>query len=247
MHPTLKRKLFPVILFAIIALTTLACYTTDLPENFFSNATPTPLPPLRVSSPPAGFLGDYTYQRQYPDGRNESGSLSISAFSKGYRFDWAADNAAESGMALLKDRILGVAIGNKCALTYYQRYDNGTLVGIWMGWDEYPGPETATPYGFWQNDYSGEYGINGLYRDRSVYSGSLNINRVSQVYELFWDMDDSDDFYGVGLVKDNKLVSVYGSDDCKIMLYEIQSNGSLKGTFASTGSQETGSETAQKY
>ncbi len=235
------------ILFAIIVLTTLACYTSDLPENFFSNATPTVLPPLRVSSPPARFLGDYTYQRQYPDGRDESGRMSISTFSKGYRFDWYTGDLVESGMALLKDRILGVAIGNKCALTYYHRYDNGTLVGIWMGWDEYPGPETATPYGFLLNGYSGEYGIKGVYRDKSTYSGSLNINQISQVYELFWEMDTSDDFYGTGLVKDDKLVSVYGSDDCKIMLYEIQPNGKLKGTFASTGSRETGNETAQKY
>ncbi|MCE1252030.1 MAG: hypothetical protein LWX83_00605 [Anaerolineae bacterium] len=249
------------VLFLAILTTSLACYTSDLPNNFFTNATSTPPPGLRVSQPPENLPGSYTYQRQYSDGQTEEGTLKISEFDKGYRLEWINNDSIESGLALLKDRILGVGIGQGCSLAYYIQYDNYIFKGLWMGEDGLISQETVSPYFglVLEKQISREYYVSGIYdHDRSKYSGSLAVNRLpSEVYDLIREVDDVYRLYGLGLVKDDKLISVYGQDNCKVLFYEIQPEGALEGIFAMYGdlkdtpfyfysTREIGKETAQK-
>jgi hypothetical protein len=241
----LVKLSFLIILFIIFSM---ACNSD--PSSLESFVNPTPLsegiPTMKINTPSAPLIGQYTYHRHYPGGGSETGALKISGFGPGFRLDWSGPKRKENGIALLNANLLAVATGHKCALALYHSYQNKGLSGAWMGWGGAPGRETVwSNKGLDQKDYSGEYQVDGENGDGSRYHGILNIGKQDAHYAFKWNVG-GETFSGVGLAHDQQLASAYGASDCKVAVYTVKPDGTLDGLFAAADSDQPGSEAIRR-
>jgi hypothetical protein len=90
---------------------------------------------------------------------------------------------------------------------------------------------------------AGRYGITGNNPDGSSYTGTLNVTALSSAYQLIWTVGEKLHI-GIGILEGNILVVGWGSRQCGIVSYQVQSNGNLDGKWASFAQDSTGLELA---
>jgi hypothetical protein len=89
----------------------------------------------------------------------------------------------------------------------------------------------------------GSYKVAGNNPDGSSYTGTLDITALGSAYQLIWNVAEQP-YIGIGILEGNVLAVGWGSRQCAIVSYQVQSNGSLDGKWASFAQDSTGLELA---
>ena len=92
------------------------------------------------------------------------------------------------------------------------------------------GKTTAQEQTTGKNPIFGEYTVSGTNPDSSTYKGSLIVTKLSDMhYSLSW--STGNEFSGIGILNENILSVGYGDENCGVKSYQIQTDGSLKGSW----------------
>lgn len=100
------------------------------------------------------------------------------------------------------------------------------------------------------SDISGKYSATGTnVDDRGNYKADLEVTKRDDVYQFSWDSQGTK-YEGVGIQAGDKVAVSFtqGTDGsgCGVILYEVNSDGSLKGKTGYWGANNTESETATR-
>src|SRR5439155_16196988 len=103
---------------------------------------------------------------------------------------------------------------------------------------------TATP----PTDIAGDYAIVGTNEDGSPYKGSLEVIKHGDVYQFRWDAGKQYD--GIGVPNGNVVAVAFtgGSNGkgCGVVSYQILADGTLDGKWGYWGTDESGTERAER-
>lgn len=195
---------------------------------------------------------DGTYQVRGSNFQEQvySGSLVVAQNGPRYQFDWVTNAGIITGYGLLERSVLSVAYGppELCAVVVYQLQADGSLSGRWTvpGGQEI-GREQASPAaGPRANTIGGVYQVRAPGLSSGTFSGALTIVPQGSTYHMAWETNRLS-FTGTGILRGDTLAAVYGARDlCGLVLYEIQTDGTLDGVWTVHGTTETGTEQARR-
>lgn len=92
----------------------------------------------------------------------------------------------------------------------------------------------------------GKYTVDGTNPGgKGQYKGTLTITPHGELYRLQWTVGAS--YSGIGILKDNALAVGWGDPgkaNHNVVVYTVQSDGTLKGLWATADGNATGTETA---
>lgn len=199
-----------------------------------------------ADAPPADIAGDYEVTGSNENGSPYKGTLAVIKHGDVYQFRWNAGKQYD-GVGVLNGNVVGVAFtsganGKGCGVVSYQRLDDGTLDGKWGYWgvDE-SGTERATRNGG-GSGLVGSYDVTGSNPSGAGYKGTMAVDSKGGGYTFVW----SNGSTGYGLQHGNTVNVGIGGSRCAFMAYDVKSNGTLDGVWASYGSDHTGKELATK-
>ena len=217
--------------------------TVDLDQAAPANPTPEPVAQLTAigSGAPEYLEGTYFFDRTGPGDDTKNGPLDIGLFDAGYVLSWS-DNI---GLALKSETTLAAAAGEECGVVVYNILQDKSMSSVWMGWSGEPGIESLEPTtAILGNDISGDYAIDGYNPDGSAYGGTVTIAPLGSIYSVYWDTGsgaNATEYYGIGLVRDERFAVAYGDDHCIVYHYRLQPDGNMDGIIGfpdgSTGSE----------
>jgi hypothetical protein len=226
--------------------------------------TPPPTPIPLITEAPVSLKkveGTYNINGVAPNGKDYSGKLTITlnsyntgSFAKQAVYDLAWDNGSTGAGILIKDALatnfLATSFGGPtCGAVFYSvDYSvdsNMTLTGPWLklGTKEI-GTEIASST-VSRSTLDGDYNVVGYNANGSEYNGTLSLIRQGNVWQLTWNVGQS--YNGVGISLNKSLfATAYGGEDCGVSVYKVNTDGSLHATWAVSGVNQVGEETATK-
>ncbi|AKH16556.1 MULTISPECIES: hypothetical protein [Deinococcus] len=169
--------------------------------------------------------GTYHVTRTLSGGRQEQGTLRITAAGKALSFDW--DGGKVTGLGLrLGDRV-AVAYGNPdCGVAAYQQ-TGGTFTGLWTLSGQATGTETFN----WDGLKPARVPLSGRNPDGSTYSGELLLPLQDGHSLPQWRIGQ-DKTAGAALLQNGFLATAFGSETCNVALFEVRAGpGELGGRF----------------
>ena len=96
-------------------------------------------------------------------------------------------------------------------------------------------------------DLAGTYTVNGTGPDGKSYDGEMVVTKRDAVYQMSWKTGD-DSYDGVALQSGNTIAAAYstGTDGkgCGAIVYKVNADGSLDGTWGEWGVNSSGNEKA---
>lgn len=97
-------------------------------------------------------------------------------------------------------------------------------------------------------DVAGEYSGSGSNPGgEGSYTCDVTITKSGPTYGVVWFFDGQPGYEGVGLMKDGLFCVGYASSGgYGVVVYEVMTDGSLKGVWATPGFDDLGSETLKK-
>src|SRR5687768_6670922 len=91
--------------------------------------------------------------------------------------------------------------------------------------------------------FAGEYAVSGTNPDGSPYEGTLSVSQRGAIHLLSWETGGN--HTGSSLHDGDVVAAVFGDDGCGVALYSID-GGVLEGTWAGEGSEQFGTERAER-
>jgi hypothetical protein len=187
------------------------------------------------------------------------GTLAVTKSGLTYQLTWETNVGDFIGTGLLRERILAATYGPEyCKVVAYEVLENGTLDGAYtqMGWTvrgrEVAVPETGTT----PNGIAGSYRVTAPeladiagdvapeIATEIAAGGDLVIRPSGTTYQLVWETQ-REGITGTGILRDSILAAVFGGPgECGLVVYEVQSDGSLEGVWTEQGATQVGTEEA---
>jgi hypothetical protein len=184
-----------------------------------------------------------------PDDNDYEGTVEINAVrdtSNLYNLSWETSTGDYTGLGFLEgDRLLvGYGLNDDIyGVALYKINNNGTLEGRWSYSEADGAVGTEMALGGIRDRLEGDYKVEGTDPGNpdSTYNGLLRINKVDDVYQVSWNIEDQV-LLGVGLRVDDWLIVGWGAGDSfAVMDYEIDGD-KAKGRSAMSGEGDTGKE-----
>lgn len=184
-----------------------------------------------------------------PDDKDYDGTVEFSAIrdtSNLYNVSWETSTGDYTGLGFLEgDRLLvGYGLSDDIyGVALYKIKKNGTLEGRWSYSEADGTVGTEMAIGGIRDRLEGDYKVEGTDPGNpdSTYNGLLRINKVDDIYQVSWSIEDQV-VLGVGLRVDDWLIVGWGSGDSfAVMDYEIDGE-KAKGRWAMSGEEDLGKE-----
>ncbi len=198
-----------------------------------------------ADTPLANIAGDYEVTGSNENGSPYKGTLAVIKHGDVYQLRWNTGKQYD-GIAVPNGNVVAVAFtsganGKGCGVVSYQMLDDGTLDGKWGYWgvDE-SGTERAMRNG--GSGLIGSYDVTGINPSGAGYKGTMTVDSKGGGYTFVW----SNGSTGYGLKHGSTVNVGIGGSRCAFMAYDVKSNGTLDGVWASYGSDHTGKELATK-
>ncbi len=94
--------------------------------------------------------------------------------------------------------------------------------------------------------YAGHYAVTGTNPDGNPYEATLNITQRGPIHFFGWNEDDRlNDYAGASIHEGDVIAVAFNEDGCGVALYRME-GGSLEGFWASAGSEQFGTERAER-
>ena len=202
-------------------------------------------PPTAEPPPPSddmGIAGVYSIAGKNPDTSDYGCMLEIVPVGDVYEWNWFACGEFE-GVGVPQENVVSVAWGgDECSAVSYLVQEDGTLDGVWATFGQTTlGTEKATPTGD-TDGIAGAYTVAGTNPDGSAYDGTLQVTADEGVYK--WEWNAGGEFLGVGIQQENIVSVGYGSENCSIVSYLVQEDGTFDALWTYVGQTNLGSERA---
>ena len=184
-----------------------------------------------------------------PDDNDYEGTVEISAIrdtSNLYNLFWETSAGDYTGLGFLEEDRLLVGYGlsdDIYGVALYEMKRNGTLQGRWTYSEADGAVGTEIARGGIRGRLEGDYKIEGTDPGDpdSSYNGLLRINKVDDIYQVSWTVEDQI-LLGIGLRVDDWLIVGWGpGDSFAVMDYEIDDD-KAKGRSAMSGEADLGKE-----
>ncbi|MBD2545280.1 MULTISPECIES: hypothetical protein [Planktothricoides] len=184
-----------------------------------------------------------------PDNQKYTGTLEIEAFrdtNNLYNLSWETSAGDYTGLGFLEgDRLLvGYGLNEEIyGAVLYKINGDGTLEGRWTYSQANGAVGTEKAIGGIRGKLEGEYRIDGTDPGQpdSTYNGLLRINKVKDIYQVSWIVEDQV-LLGVGLRVDDWLIVGWGQgNNFAVMDYKIERD-KVKGRSAMSGQENLGKE-----
>lgn len=237
------------VLFLLLSLTSLVLFlscggpTERIKETAAITPTPSPTPGERdisgnflITGAAANDIDGYT------------GSLTVVPKGENYEFRWATTRGTRVGTGVQLGSTTAVSFaatgaGKGCGVVLYKIASDGSLDGRSVLWgDEKFGEEKAVRVE--GTGFVGKYMVTGTMADGKSYLGSLAIVKDGAGYDFSWLTDKPQ--VGFGTWRGSYAAVSFGGRQCSFALYDIQSNGSLEGTWGGQKQVTFGTETAKR-
>jgi hypothetical protein len=213
------------------------------------NSSVTPAATAAATEVPT-LLTRYNVTGKDLDGRAYKGALAITHTGDVYQMEWNVGKLY-SGAGILTGNILSVGWGSVlCGVAVFQVQDDGSLDGIWsITGEKTLGTERAAradkPA---DKSIAGNYTVSGTNLDGTPHTGTLKITRNGEAYHLNWQIDDTANYVGVGLLEDKTLSVGWGAvaDLCRVTAYRVKRDSTLTGRWSAVGKDKIGTEEALK-
>ncbi len=194
--------------------------------------------------------GVYQVQGADPNGNSYTGTLILIPVEQIYKAAWQTSIGDYAGYGLHEDNIFATTFGSTelCSVVIYQVQPDAALYGrLTVPSRTDTGSEHAFPLTQTVGAVpSGTYTVSVPGVSENVYNGTLTITPTDGSYQLHWETNQVN-FSGTGLLVGDKLAAVYGlPDQCGLVVYQIQANGSLDGTWIVQGQTLVGAERAAR-
>lgn len=196
----------------------------------------------------SGIAGEYDVRGSNPGGTGAyRGNLLIQATGDTYRFTWGTGGASTViGIGIRRGDAIVVAYGDvTCGAVLYGRGANNSLVGNWStSGNTTVGSEIAVPV---PNQPLGEFTVMGTNPGGGTppYRGKMTFRVTGPTFTMRWDVGERA-YAGIGVRLGEVFGVAYGAASCAVALYDIASDGSLKGAWALRGQTDVGTETATR-
>lgn len=190
--------------------------------------------------------GTYTVSGTNLDGSAYGGELTISENGPFLSFSWRTGNNFQ-GTGIRSGNVVAVGWGSDfCGVASFKVDDVAGLdFGDWGYLNSTaPGTEFTFKDAGQAPGVAGTYTLLGSNPDGSDYSGGLTVIPQGPVYQLVWAVGDGYD--GIGIIQGDRLGATWGGPSCAIVVYQIQTNGTLTGLWGVWGTNATGTETATR-
>jgi len=191
------------------------------------------------------IAGTYNVTGSNPEGGQYKGTLEVIARGDVYQFHWNAGMQYD-GIGIQNGNIIAVAFANGadgkgCGVVDYDIRSDGSLNGKWGYWGvNEAGTESARRTS--GSGLVGEYDANGKNPDGKTYQAHLTVESAGNLFHFSW----SNNTDGVAIKRGNNVAVGIGGQRCGFVVYQVQSDGSLDGTWGGGGSDKTGTEKATK-
>ena len=110
-----------------------------------------------------------------------------------------------------------------------------------------PALQSSTDSGSTSGDLAGTYAVSGAGADGKAYQGDVLVTKRDAVYQMSWKLG-AENYDGVAVQKGNTLAAAYttGTDGkgCGAIIYKINADNSLDGTWGEWGVNSAGTEKA---
>lgn len=205
--------------------------------------TPSPTPGERVIS------GSFLTEGSSVNGMEPyTGSLTVAPKGDNYEFRWSTTKGSRIGTGVTNGTSTAVTYssiggGKGCGVIIYKIASDGTMDGRSVFWaDEKFGFEKAIRTD--GTGFVGKYSISGMSADGKPYSGELTTSKNGGGYTFLWKREKPQ--VGFGIWKGSYAAVSFGGAQCGFALYDIQSNGSLEGSWGGQKDVTFGTETAKR-
>lgn len=197
------------------------------------------------SAPAPDIAGKYNITGTNPEGGAYKGSLEVIRRGDVYQFRWNAGTQYD-GIGVQNGSVVAVAYttgtdGKGCGVVDYDIANDGSLNGKWGYWGSNDaGTESATRTS--GSSLVGEYDATGKNPDGKQYKAHLTVEPAGALYRFAW----SNDTDGIGIKRGDNIAVGIGGLRCGFVTYQVQTDGSLDGSWGGGGSDKTGTEKAVK-
>ena len=184
-----------------------------------------------------------------------TGSLTVTPQGNVYSFRWATTKGTRVGTGVQFGSTTAATYaatggGKGCGVVLYKIASDGSLDGRSALWGEDKfGTEKATRLE--GRGFVGKYSSTRTASNGKPYSATLSITKDGSGYDFEWINEDDPSamgkrLVGFGIWKGSVAAVSFGGRQCSFALYEIQSDGSLKGDWGGQKQVTFGIETAKR-
>ena len=176
------------------------------------------------------------------------GALEIVPLGDVYSFKWSVTKGSRTGTGVQNGNNAAVSFassgaGKGCGVVLYKVLTGGNLDGRTVGWgDEKFGMEKAEKVD--GTNFPGKYKVTGTTADGKPYSGSMEIQKDGEGYDVQWKTDKA--LVGFAIWRGSVAAVSFGGPQCGFALYDISSNGSLDGFWGGQKEITFGKESAKR-
>lgn len=194
---------------------------------------------------PAGTAegGDYFVTGTGMDGSQYTGGMELIRYGGDvYTLSWSFANPMY-GVGILFGNVISAAYGGpQCSLTAYVIEQGGNLTG---GWANYGQTTVNSEIGTLQQatDTGSSYTLSGVNPDGAKYTGTMTITFTGDTGQVEQVIGNSN-YKGVAIIQGSVLAITLGDQNCGVISYVIQEDGSLSGIWSTNGSNKTSVESA---
>lgn len=217
--------------------------------NLGGGAAATPLPTVAPGSGgelnpqqgTGGLVGNYSVTGVNTEGGSYSGTATITGSSDFFLISWDIGETITNGQ--------GIQLGNSflvgyptpgCSVSAYNVGPNGSLDGLWILESDGTNSESATPTSDAVGLLPSNYSVSGTNPDGSTFGGDMTVfagldPNLFSVTQTFTESGETIIFQGIAALQNNTLASSYASsNDCGVVNYTINGDGSLSGIWGDT-------------
>jgi len=190
---------------------------------------------------PKDVTGTYKLTGTNPDGSSYECMLDIRPDQDVYMWRWYECGEFYGVGIQQRDKVSVAWGGEDCRVYSYLIHDDGRLSAEWTLWGYNSlGTESAVPTEGNTQDIAGSYNVTGTSPDGGEYGGKLDITPDGDVYQ--WVLDLDTELVGVGVRRENVISVAYGGQNCSVVSYQVNDDGSLESLWAYVGSSDLGTE-----
>jgi hypothetical protein len=120
-----------------------------------------------------------------------------------------------------------------------------------VGCDKLPGreePDAKPPLEYGPSiGIEGTYDVSGTNPDGTEYECEVGITKKGESYQVIWYFEGQAGYEGRGILRGNTFVVGFANPaSYGVVVYTVNADGSLDGTWAAAGGTKTGTETLKK-
>lgn len=241
-----RRRSGPVIgvvTLVVAALFASACASGGAEDDTAATTVPGGAP----TQTPGEWAGDYRVRGINPDRSRYRGTLEIEGEpTEVLRLNWDTNGSYE-GVGIAEGQVLAAAHGDEgdiCNAAAFTIAEDGSLSARWASFDgRGPSAEEAVAVVPGPEGLAGSYAIEGVNPDGNDYSGSMDLIKTGQAFEVVRQVGGIL-VRGSAMKSGNVLGVAFGGETCAVVVYRQAADGHLDGIWGASGVRNPGQERA---